>query len=176
MPKFLSSTKNRTDIITALGVLVIISLIIIPLPSWLIDIFIALNIAFSLIILFLTMSTKSVIEFSSFPTLLLLTTIFRLGLNVSTTKLILTKATGTKIIEAFGKTVVGNNYIVGFIIFIIIVLVQFIVITNGSQRVAEVSARFTLDAMPGKQMSIDADLNAGVINDQEAKKKKKFAD
>lgn len=173
MPKFLSSTKNRTDIITALGVLVIISLIIIPLPSWLIDIFIALNIAFSLIILFLTMSTKSVIEFSSFPTLLLLTTIFRLGLNVSTTKLILTKATGTKIIEAFGKTVVGNNYIVGFIIFIIIVLVQFIVITNGSQRVAEVSARFTLDAMPGKQMSIDADLNAGVINDQEAKKRRK---
>ncbi len=118
------------------------------------------------------MFTKSVLELSIFPTLLLITTLFRLGINVAATKLILSTATATPIIEGFGSFVVGNNYVVGFIVFIIITIVQFVVITNGSGRVAEVAARFALDAMPGKQMSIDADLNAGIISESEARKKR----
>lgn len=165
--------KKYLDVIVALLVILIVFMIIIPLPPTLLDILLAFNITFSLIILLLTMFTTDVLEFSSFPTILLVTTLFRLGLNISSTRLILSKGEAGRIINAFGNFVVGGNYVVGFILFIIIVVIQFVVITNGAGRVAEVSARFTLDAMPGKQMSIDADLNAGIITEQEAKLRRK---
>lgn len=166
------SMKNNLDIIVPFIVIGIVMMIIIPLPTWMLDVFIALNISISVIVILLTMFTTEVLQFSVFPTLLLITTLFRIGLNVSSTRLILTQHDGGKIIEAFGGFVVGGNYVVGVIIFLIIIVVQFMVITNGAGRVSEVSARFTLDAMPGKQMSIDADLNAGLISDTEAKDKR----
>ncbi len=152
-----------------LFVIFIVIAIIIPLPSWLMDFMILLNIALSLIILVMTMFIKEALEFSVFPTVLLLTTVLRLSLNVSTTRGILSSGYAGEVIEAFGTFVMGGDAIVGFLIFIIIVLVNFIVITKGSERVSEVAARFTLDAMPGKQMAIDADLNSGLINEEQAK-------
>ncbi len=152
-----------------LFVIFIVIAIIIPLPSWLMDFMILLNIAISLIILVMTMFIKEALEFSVFPTVLLLTTVLRLSLNVSTTRGILSSGYAGEVIEAFGSFVMGGDAIVGFLIFIIIVLVNFIVITKGSERVSEVAARFTLDAMPGKQMAIDADLNSGLINEEQAK-------
>ncbi|EJO5346010.1 flagellar biosynthesis protein FlhA [Clostridium botulinum] len=164
--------KNNIDIIAAFGVIGIVLMIIIPLPSVLLDVLLALNITFSVVIILITMFTTEVLQFSSFPTLLLITTLFRLGLNISSTRLILRDAYAGKIIETFGSLVTGGNYVIGIIIFLIIVIIQFVVITSGASRVSEVSARFTLDAMPGKQMSIDADLNAGLIDEQGAKKKR----
>ena len=155
-----------------LFVIFIVIAIIIPLPSWLLDFLILLNISLSLIILVMTMFIKEALEFSVFPTVLLLTTVLRLSLNVSTTRGILTSGYAGEGISAFGQFVMGGDAIVGFLIFIIIVLVNFIVITKGSERVSEVAARFTLDAMPGKQMAIDADLNAGIINEEEAKRRR----
>ena len=150
-----------------LFVIFIVIAIIIPLPSWLLDFLILLNISLSLIILVMTMFIKEALEFSVFPTVLLLTTVLRLSLNVSTTRGILSSGYAGNVIAAL-----GGDAIVGFLIFIIIVLVNFIVITKGSERVSEVAARFTLDAMPGKQMAIDADLNAGIINEEEAKRRR----
>ncbi|WP_251860473.1 flagellar biosynthesis protein FlhA [Clostridium sp. Marseille-Q2269] len=164
--------KNNIDIIAAFGVIGIVLMIIIPLPSPLLDVLLALNITFSVVIILITMFTTEVLQFSSFPTLLLITTLFRLGLNISSTRLILRDAYAGKIIETFGSLVTGGNYVIGIIIFLIIVIIQFIVITSGASRVSEVSARFTLDAMPGKQMSIDADLNAGLIDEHGAKEKR----
>ncbi|MBZ9635972.1 flagellar biosynthesis protein FlhA [Clostridium sp. FP1] len=161
--------KNNMDVLVAFGVMGIILMIIIPLPPKLLDVIIALNITLAVVILLLTMFTTEVLQFSVFPTLLLITTLLRLGLNISSTRLVLTEAYAGDIIEAFGEFVVGGNYVVGIIIFLIIIVIQFIVITAGAGRVSEVSARFTLDAMPGKQMSIDADLNAGVITEEEAR-------
>lgn len=155
-----------------LFVIFIVIAIIIPLPSWLMDFMILLNISLSLIILVMTMFIKDALEFSVFPTVLLLTTVLRLSLNVSTTRGILSRGYAGEVISAFGNFVMGGDAIVGFLIFIIIVLVNFIVITKGSERVSEVAARFTLDAMPGKQMAIDADLNAGIINEEQAKKRR----
>ncbi|MGN1422653.1 MAG: flagellar biosynthesis protein FlhA [Oscillospiraceae bacterium] len=155
-----------------LFVIFIVLAIIIPLPSWLLDFMIMLNIALSLIILVMTMFIKEALEFSVFPTVLLLTTVLRLSLNISTTRGILTSGYAGEVIKAFGNFVMGGDAIVGFLIFIIIVLVNFIVITKGSERVSEVAARFTLDAMPGKQMAIDADLNSGLINEEQAKKRR----
>ena len=155
-----------------LFVIFIVIAIIIPLPSWLLDFMILLNISLSLIILVMTMFIKEALEFSVFPTVLLLTTVLRLSLNVSTTRGILSSGYAGEVISAFGNFVMGGDAIVGFLIFIIIVLVNFIVITKGSERVSEVAARFTLDAMPGKQMAIDADLNAGIINEEQAKKRR----
>ena len=155
-----------------LFVLFIVIAIIIPLPRWLLDFMILLNISLSLIILVMTMFIKEALEFSVFPTVLLLTTVLRLSLNVSTTRGILSSGYAGEVISAFGNFVMGGDAIVGFLIFIIIVLVNFIVITKGSERVSEVAARFTLDAMPGKQMAIDADLNAGIINEEQAKKRR----
>lgn len=152
-----------------LFIIFIILAIIIPLPSWLLDFMIMLNIALSLIILIMTMFIKEALEFSVFPTVLLLSTVLRLSLNISTTRGILSRGYAGEVIKAFGNFVMGGDAIVGFLIFIIIVLVNFIVITKGSERVSEVAARFTLDAMPGKQMAIDADLNSGLINEDEAK-------
>lgn len=155
-----------------LFIIFIVLAIIIPLPSWLLDFLIMVNIALSLIILVMTMFIKEALEFSVFPTVLLLSTVFRLSLNISTTRGILSTGYAGEVIKAFGDFVMGGNAIVGFLIFIIIVLVNFIVITKGSERVSEVAARFTLDAMPGKQMAIDADLNSGLINEEQAKKRR----
>ncbi len=164
-------TRNM-DIITAVGVIAIVSMIILPISPGLLDLFLTFNITLAIIIILLTMFTKSILEFSVFPTLLLVTTLFRLALNISSTRLILSEGKAGEVISAFGSFVAADNYVVGAVIFIIIVVIQFIVITNGAGRVAEVAARFTLDAMPGKQMSIDADLNAGVIDDNEARKRR----
>ncbi|GAA0223804.1 flagellar biosynthesis protein FlhA [Metaclostridioides mangenotii] len=164
--------KGQLDIIVALGVMCIILMIIIPLPTFLLDLLLSVNISLSILILLMTLFTKNILELSIFPTMLLITTLFRLGLNMSSTRLILSQGYAGNVIEAFGSFVVGGNYVVGIIIFLIIIIVQFVVITNGSGRVSEVSARFTLDAMPGKQMSIDADLNSGTIDEDMAKKRR----
>ena len=177
LKRFEKITKN-TDLLIAFGVLGILTVMIIPLPPILLDISLTFSLAISVLILLVSIYSKNVLEFSSFPSLLLLTTLFRLSLNVATTRLILShghegpKAAGD-VINAFGNFVVGNNYVIGFIVFMILIVINFIVITKGSGRVAEVAARFTLDAMPGKQMSIDADLNAGLINETEARKRRK---
>ncbi|WP_186429946.1 flagellar biosynthesis protein FlhA [Clostridium sp. BSD9I1] len=165
--------KNNIDIVIAFGVIAIVMMIIIPLPSWFLDVLLALNITISVVIMLLTMFTTDVLQFSSFPTMLLVTTLFRLGLNISSTRLILSEGSAGSVIEAFGSFVVRGNYVVGIIIFLIIVIVQFVVITSGASRVSEVSARFTLDAMPGKQMSIDADLNSGLIDETGARDRRK---
>lgn len=164
--------RSYTDMAVAFGVIGIVLMIIIPMPTMVLDMFLALNITIAVIIMLLTMFTTEVLQFSVFPTMLLITTLFRLGLNISSTRLILTDHDAGDIIETFGNFVVGGNYIVGVIIFLIITIIQFVVITNGSGRVLEVSARFTLDAMPGKQMSIDADLNAGLISEVEARERR----
>ncbi|MGE4213264.1 MAG: flagellar biosynthesis protein FlhA [Anaerotignaceae bacterium] len=154
----------------SLFVIIIVLLLVIPLNTFLLDILFIVNISISLIMLLITMNIKESLEFSIFPSLLLITTLFRLGLNISSTRLILTReGAAGKVIEAFGTFVLQGNVVVGVIIFLIIVLVQFIVISKGAERVAEVAARFTLDAMPGKQMAIDADLNSGLITEQDAK-------
>ncbi|MEL7661290.1 flagellar biosynthesis protein FlhA [Acetobacterium wieringae] len=154
-------------------VILTIALIIIPLPPFILDFMFILNISISLIILLTTMYIKGPLDFSIFPSLLLITTLLRLALNISSTRLILSNGgEAGKIIETFGSFVLGGNAVVGFIVFIIIVIVQFIVITKGAERISEVSARFTLDAMPGKQMSIDADLSSGAITDAEAKERR----
>ncbi len=153
-----------------LFVLTVILLLIIPLPAGLVDVAIVINMALSMMILVITMSIHEPLEFSIFPSLLLITTLFRLGINVSTTRNILSNmGSSGQIIKAFGDFVLGGNVVVGFIIFIIILLMQFLVITKGAERVAEVAARFNLDAMPGKQMAIDADLSSGLIDEQQAK-------
>ncbi|WP_375372975.1 flagellar biosynthesis protein FlhA [Clostridium estertheticum] len=164
--------KNNLDVLVAFGVIAIVLMIIIPLPPKLLDVIIAFNITLAVVILLLTMFTTEVLQFSVFPTLLLITTLLRLALNISSTRLVLTQAYAGDIIEAFGEFVVGGNYVVGIIIFLIIIIIQFVVITSGAGRVSEVSARFTLDAMPGKQMSIDADLNAGVITEDQARERR----
>ncbi|MCG3419078.1 flagellar biosynthesis protein FlhA [Oceanobacillus jordanicus] len=157
------------DLSVLLGVILIIVMLVIPLPGWLLSIFILCNITLALIVILVSMNTQEALQFSIFPSLLLLLTLFRLGLNVSTTRSILSEAEAGGVVETFGTFVIGDNPLVGFVVFIILVIIQFLVITKGSERVSEVAARFTLDAMPGKQMSIDADLNAGLISEQQAK-------
>ena len=171
MSKF--NIKNRFDILVAFGVIGIILMIIIPLPSFVLDILLVINISLSVLILLMTLFSTNILQLSIFPTILLITTLFRLGLNISSTRLILGEGYAGNIIESFGSFVVRGNYVVGIIIFLIIIIIQFVVITNGSGRVSEVSARFTLDAMPGKQMAIDADLNAGMIDETTARKRRK---
>ncbi len=162
----------KTDVVVAVYILVAFIMFIVPLPAGLVDVFMAFNIAISFTILFVCMFTKEVLDISYFPTILLFTTIFRIALNVSSTRLILTTGTSGNVVKTFGQFVGGGDLIVGAIIFIIITLIQFLVINKGSERVAEVTARFTLDAMPGKQMAIDADLNTGAIDDKEAKNRR----
>lgn len=162
--------KNLINNAVSLFVVMIVLLLIIPLSPFFLDVMIILNISVSLIILLITMNIKDPLEFSIFPSLLLITTLLRLGINISSTRSILTRGgEAGQVIQSFGSFVLQGNVVVGVIIFLIIVLVQFIVITKGSERVSEVAARFTLDAMPGKQMAIDADLSSGLINEQEAK-------
>lgn len=159
---------KRNDIVIGLYILAAIMFLIIPMSPHLLDVFLAMNIAVSLVILFNAIFTKEVLNMSAFPTILLFTTIFRIALNISSTKLILSTSNPGKVIRIFGEFVGGGNIVIGIIIFIILIMVQFIVINKGSERVAEVTARFTLDAMPGKQMAIDADLNTGAITDAQA--------
>lgn len=161
------------DVVFAFGVVLIVIMMVVPLPSAILDIFLTLNIALALTILLVSIYNKDALQFSAFPSLLLITTLFRLSLNVSSTRLILSGQGATiEIIKAFGNFVVGGNYVVGFVVFLILVLIQFIVITKGAERVAEVAARFTLDAMPIKGMAIDADLNAGAIDQDEATRRR----
>lgn len=173
MEKKRGSFSIKADVLVAFGVIGIILMIIIPLPSPVLDVLLAVNITISVIIALITMFTTNVLQLSVFPTLLLITTLFRLGLNISSTRLILSGGEAGAIIAAFGEFVIGGNYVVGIIIFLIIMIIQFMVITNGAGRVSEVAARFTLDAMPGKQMSIDADLNSGLIDEETAKQRRK---
>lgn len=167
------SMKNKHDIIVGFGVIGIVLMIIIPLPPFILDMLLVLNISLSILVLLMTLFSTSILQLSIFPTILLITTLFRLGLNISSTRLILGEGYAGSVIESFGSFVVRGNYVVGIIIFLIIIIIQFVVITNGSGRVSEVSARFTLDAMPGKQMSIDADLNAGMIDERTAKRRRR---
>jgi len=156
----------------AVGVLVILFVLIVPLPSFLLDIFITVNISLSFLVLLVTLHVRKALEISAYPSLLLFLTLFRLALNVASTRLILMHAEAGQVIASFGDFVVGGNVVIGLVIFIILTVIQFIVITKGSTRVSEVSARFTLDAMPGKQMSIDADLNSGAITEEQAKERR----
>ncbi len=153
----------------AVGVLIILFVLIVPLPTFLLDVFITINISLSFLVLLVTLHVRRALEISAYPSLLLFLTLFRLALNVASTRLILMHAEAGQVIASFGNFVVGGNVVIGLVIFIILTVIQFIVITKGSTRVSEVSARFTLDAMPGKQMSIDADLNSGAITEEEAK-------
>lgn len=165
--------KKAKDLFILMGVIGIVLLMILPIPTWLLDILLIINISLSLMILLVAMNTKEALQFSIFPAMLLITTLFRLALNVSTTKLILGQAKAGDVVATFGEWVSQGEPVIGFVVFLILVVVQFIVITKGSERVAEVAARFTLDAMPGKQMSIDADLNAGLINEQQARDRRR---
>ena len=160
---------KKSDLAIGLYLLAAIIFLIIPMNSTVLDMFLALNISLAMVILFNALFAKEILQMSSFPSIILFTTIFRISLNVSSTKLILQSGNPGNVVETFGQFVGGNNLVIGAIVFIILILVQFMVINKGSERVAEVSARFTLDAMPGKQMAIDADLNTGAITDEEAK-------
>jgi len=168
----LRTFANNSDIVLAVAVIFILGLMIIPLPPILLDVFLAANIAIAILILMVSMYITNPLEISVFPALLLVLTIFRLSLNVASTRLILGEGYAGEVIMSFGSFVVAGNYVVGFIIFIILVLIQFIVIVKGSGRISEVAARFTLDALPGKQMAIDADMNAGLISETEARNRR----
>ena len=158
----------HADLVAAVAVVMVVVMMIVPLPPLLIDLFITLNISAAIAIVVATLYVPRALDFAAFPSLLLLTTMFRLGINVSVTRQILLHGEGGEVVHAFGSFVVGGNVVVGLVVFFILVVIQFVVVTNGAGRVAEVAARFTLDAMPGKQMAIDADLNAGQITDQQA--------
>lgn len=168
----LSVAMRYADLGMALLVVLVVTMMIIPLPPFLLDIFLSVNITFGVVVLLTTFYVRRALEISAFPTILLLATLYRLALNVSTTRLVLLHGYAGEVIEAFGNFVVGGNYVVGGVVFLILVIIQFIVITKGAERVAEVAARFTLDAMPGKQMAIDADLNAGLIEEADARKRR----
>jgi flagellar biosynthesis protein FlhA len=159
---------SHADLLAAVAVVLVVVMMIVPLPPGLIDLFITLNIASAITIVVATLYVPRALDFAAFPSLLLLTTMFRLAINVSVTRQILLHGDGGSVVKAFGTFVVGGNVVVGLVVFLILIVIQFVVVTNGAGRVAEVAARFTLDAMPGKQMAIDADLNAGQINDQQA--------
>src|SRR5581483_8253550 len=163
---------GHSDLIAAVAVVLVVAMLVVPLPSPLISLFITVNIGFALAVVVATMYLNQALDFSAFPTLLLLTTMFRLAINVSVTRLVLAKGDAGTVVHDFGQFVVGGNIIIGLVIFLILVVIQFVVVTNGAGRVAEVAARFTLDAMPGKQMAIDADLNAGLITDDEARNRR----
>jgi flagellar biosynthesis protein FlhA len=165
--------KNRLGLIgVPAGVIAIVVMLVIPLPTFVLDVLISANIAGAMVVLLMTMHVKKPLDFSVFPAVLLVATLFRLALNVSATRLVLLHGYAGSVINSFGNFVVGGNLIVGLVVFLILIVIQFVVVTTGAGRVAEVAARFTLDAMPGKQMAIDADLNSGLINQQEAKRRR----
>ncbi|WP_438405058.1 FHIPEP family type III secretion protein, partial [Aeromonas hydrophila] len=162
---------------TPLLVLAALGMVVLPIPPLMLDVLFSFNIALSIVILLVAVYTRRPLEFAAFPTVLLLATLLRLALNVASTRVVLLEghngsAAAGHVIEAFGNVVIGGNYAVGIIVFTILIIINFVGITKGAWRIAEVSARFTLDAMPGKQMAIDADLNAGLINQEEAKKRR----
>ena len=163
---------KKTDLALAIYILAAIVFLIVPIPSFLLDILVTFNIAIALLVLLNAMYAQEILSMSSFPTLLLFTTIFRIALNVSSTRLILATGSPGKVVETFGSFVGGGDLVIGMIIFIVLIIVQMMVINKGSERVSEVTARFTLDAMPGKQMAIDADLNTGAITDKEARERR----
>ncbi|MEX0779614.1 MAG: flagellar biosynthesis protein FlhA [Balneolales bacterium] len=167
-----SILKGRTDILVSSSVLVILTVMILPIPAWTLDFFLALNVSLSIIVLLVAFYALKPLEFAVFPGMLLILTLFRLSLNVASTRLILSEGYAGNLIDAFGNFMVQGNFVIGIIIFSVLIIINFVVITKGAGRIAEVSARFTLDAMPGKQMAIDADLNAGLLSDQEAKKRR----
>ena len=169
----LNKLFQQTDVLLSIGVVLIVVMMIVPLSTGLLDALLVLNIALSLTILVVSLYVMEPAQFSTFPSILLLATLFRLALNISTTRLILLNGDAGHVVAAFGNFVIGGNYAVGIVIFLIIMVIQFVVITNGAGRIAEVTARFTLDAMPGKQMAIDADLNAGMIDENEARSRRK---
>jgi len=181
MPGFkmpsLESLKNRGDVVLAFGIICILVVLLLPMPTWMLDFSLALSITFSVIILMTVLFIRTPLELNSFPTILLVATMLRLALNLASTRLILANGyqgpgAAGQVIEAFGNFVVGGNYVIGIIVFAILVIVNFVVITKGAGRIAEVAARFTLDAMPGKQMAIDADLSAGLINEEQARERR----
>ncbi|WP_286977231.1 flagellar biosynthesis protein FlhA, partial [Candidatus Aquicultor secundus] len=165
--------NKYSDAILALIIALIVSLLIIPIPTALIDGLLVFNLILSIVVLLVTMYNNEPLQFSMFPSLLLVTTLFRLGLYISTTRAILSTGAAGSVVNSFGSIIIGDNFVVGIVIFIILVIVQFIVITTGTARISEVTARFTLDAMPGKQMAIDADLNSGLITEDEAKTRRR---
>ncbi|MBM4131813.1 flagellar biosynthesis protein FlhA, partial [bacterium] len=162
----------NSNVLSAAAVLVVLGLMIVPVPPILLDLMLTFSIAFSVTVLLVALYLKEPLQFNSFPSLLLILTLMRLSLNVASTRLILGSGQAGQVIEAFGNFVVGGNYVIGVIVFVILVIINFMVITKGSGRIAEVAARFTLDAMPGKQMAIDADLNAGMINERQARQRR----
>ncbi len=167
---------SRNDVVLAIMLVAIIFMMILPLPTWLVDVLIGVNMSISAVLLMVAMYLPSPLAFSSFPSVLLVTTLFRLGISIATTRLILLQGDAGHIIDTFGNFVVGGNLIVGLVVFLILTIVQFIVITKGAERVAEVAARFSLDAMPGKQMSIDGDMRAGTIDMEEAKRRRRIVE
>src|SRR5687768_4968277 len=164
---------DQSELALVLMLASVLLILFAPIPPGLLDFLLITNFAFALLILLLTFFMGRPLEFSTFPSLLLVATLFRLGLNVAATRLILADANAGKVISAIGNYVVGGNYVIGLIVFVVLIVVQYVVVTNGAQRVAEVAARFTLDAMPGKQMSIDADLNMGLIDQNEARQRRR---
>jgi type III secretion protein V len=171
MNKILKNVREHPELIILLLMVTIISMLIVPLPTYLVDFLIGLNIVISMLVFLSSFYIDGILSFSTFPAVLLITTLFRLSLSISTSRLILNDADAGEIIETFGLFVIGDNLIVGFVIFFIVTITQFMVITKGAERVAEVAARFSLDAMPGKQMSIDADVKAGTLDADQAKRK-----
>src|SRR3989440_1433396 len=169
MTNVLKSASKYADLVAAAVIVLVVVMMIIPLPPFLLDLAIAANISAALSVVVATLYLPRALDFSSFPSLLLISTLFRLAINVSVTRLILLHGDAGHVVQAFGNFVVGGNVLVGLVVFLILIVIQFVVITNGAGRVAEVAARFTLDAMPGKQMAIDADLNSGQITDEDAR-------
>ena len=165
--------RTASVLAVPIGLVGVIMLLVVPIPAWLLDLLITMNILFALIILLTTMFAKRPLDFSVFPSLLLIATLFRLGLNVASTRLVLGQGYAGEVIHAFGAVAVGGSMVIGAVVFVILVVIQFVVVTKGAERVAEVGARFTLDAMPGKQMAIDADLNSGLITEDEARRRRK---
>lgn len=170
--KLLRNVTSRPELLILTLMVMIIAMLIIPLPTPLVDFLIGLNIVIAILVFMGSFYIERILSFSTFPALLLITTLFRLALSISTSRLILVQADAGEIIASFGEFVIGDSLVVGFVIFSIVTIVQFIVITKGSERVAEVAARFSLDGMPGKQMSIDGDLKAGVIDAKEARERR----
>src|ERR1043166_4812239 len=162
----------RSEIILSLGLLGLLAVFLVPLPALLLDMLLAFNLSVSILLLLVTLSVKQALDFSVFPSILLILTLFRLSLNVATTRLILLTGDAGHVVSAFGHFVVGGNLVVGLVIFLILVIIQFVVITRGAGRISEVAARFTLEAMPGKQMAIDAELHSGSINETEARQRR----
>ena len=165
--------RANSDVILAIFAILIIVFMMVPIPTWMMDMMLTINLSLAFLILMAALYAERPLQFSTFPTMLLLLTLTRLSLNVSSARLILTQGDAGKVIDAFGNFVIGGNYVVGILIFLVLVVIQFVVITNGATRIAEVAARFTLDAMPGKQMAIDADLNSGLIDEDEAKTRRR---